>query len=97
MARMLYVREGSLDASGAEIGFEAEEGSLDAKSLLAAGYVQKALPEPPPPPAPSLEDMTLKQLLEYAEAEEIDTGGAVKKADVLAAIVAALEARGAEE
>ena len=53
-----------------------------------AGLLDEAPASEPTPDAPD-ESWTVVQLVDYANREEIDLGGATKKADILAAITAA--------
>ena len=89
------------DASGFTVGAEVELASvpnrtfseLSIKAKCADSLDSIGIPKPDGSndDADSLDSMTVAEMKEYAEANDIDLGEAKKKADILAVIKAAME------
>lgn len=64
-----------------------------AETRVTAKSKPKKQAEPAPEPEPGLDALTVKELQALAEKEQIDLGGATKKADIIAAIEKAHDER----
>ncbi|MDF2722106.1 MAG: hypothetical protein K0Q59_1781 [Paenibacillus sp.] len=72
--------------------FEGEEFEIDAKGYERIKTHVDVVEEDDPEKPVELDDMTVPQLREYANTNNIDLGGATKKPDILSAIRAAQNA-----